>query len=115
MRYFTISKILMVGSAIWIIVMGFLATVHINNVELFGYKIARFDLIIIGFFYIFIPFSVKPGMWARFWAIGIAVISVLNIISFISTGNDFLQYWTYVNIVPHILLTLGAILWIIQG
>lgn len=116
MKIFSISKILMVAGALWIIIFSILAASKVNDSTLFGWKSSGFGLILIGFFYILIPFSIKPGMWSRIWAIVIAFFSILIVVGFfVGAGTNYGDVWTYLNPLPHILIALGATLWIIQG
>lgn len=115
-KQFTISKILMAIGAIWIIVYGILVAAKVIDNKIYGWNASWQILVLIGIFYILIPFSTMPGWWSRIWAILLAVLSILIIIGFfVGEGVDYKSAWTYLNPIPHIIMAIGAILWIFQG
>lgn len=112
----TISRSLMSIGALWIIIYGVLVANGIINTIVAGWYTSGTMLILIGLFYILLPFSTKPGWWSRSWAILLAVVSVFTVFSFfVGKHVDLQSIWTYIEALPHLLMTAGAILWIIQS
>lgn len=115
-KQLTISKILMAIGAIWIIVYGVLVASKVIDNRIYGWNASWQILILIGAFYILVPFSVMPGWWSRIWAILLAALSLVIVIGFfVGEGVDYKLVWTYLNPLPHILMAVGSIFWILQG
>lgn len=116
LKLLTLPKILMLIGATWIIIFSLLYINNIINYNFYGWKESGATLIFLGIFYILIPFSIKPGLWSKLWALMIAFISILTIIGiFLGKNVDYKAIWTYVNALPHIIMTLGAVSWIFNS
>lgn len=115
-KAFTISRILMLVGALWIIIYGILTASNVINNNFYGWNTSWQGLVLIGLIYILLPFSTKPGWWSRIWGIFLAIISLIVVIgSFVGKNVDFQSAWTYLNTLPHLLIAIGSIFWIIQG
>lgn len=115
-KQFTISKILMAIGALWIIVYGILVASKVIDNKIYGWMASWQILVLIGLFYILIPFSTMPGWWSRIWAIFLTALSLVIVIGFfVGEGVDYKNVWTYLNPLPHILMAIGSIFWILQG
>ncbi|WP_375317919.1 hypothetical protein [Spiroplasma endosymbiont of Virgichneumon dumeticola] len=115
-KLLTLPKILMLIGSAWIIIFSLLYISKVTTYNFYGWKENGATLILLGIMYIIIPFSVKPGLWSKLWALVIAFISILIVIGiFVGTGVDYRSPWTYVNDLPHIIMALGAVLWIFNS
>ncbi|MGL5268491.1 MAG: hypothetical protein ACRC8P_01830 [Spiroplasma sp.] len=115
-KQLTTSRALMSVGALWIIIYGILVGIKLTDNVIFGWYTSGPTLILIGLFYILIPFSTKPGLWSRTWAIFLTLISIIMVIGFFINKNpNYQSIWTYLEPMPHILMSIGAILWIIQS
>lgn len=115
-KQFTIAKILMAIGALWIIIYGILVATKVINNKIYGWTASWQILVLIGLFYILIPSSTMPGWWSRIWAILLAALSLIIVIGFfVGKGVNYQDVWTYLNPLPHILMAIGAIFWILQG
>lgn len=115
-KQFTISKILMATGALWIIIYGILVATKVIENKIYDWSASWQVLVLIGLFYILVPFSTIPGWWSRIWAIFLTSLSLIIVIGFfVGQGVNYQSIWTYLNPMPHIIMAIGAIFWIIQG
>lgn len=115
-KLLTLPKILMLIGSVWIIIFSLLYATKVTTYNFYGWKENGATLILLGIMYIIIPFSVKPGLWSKLWALVIAFISILIVIGlFVGSNVDYKATWTYINALPHIIIALGAILWIFNS
>lgn len=115
-KLLTLPKILMLIGAIWIIIFSLLYATGVINYNFYGWSETGGTLIIIGIIYILIPFSVKPGLWSRLWAFLISLLSLVIVIGlFVGKNVDYKTAWTYINALPHIIMALGAVLWVFNS
>lgn len=115
-KQLTISKILMAIGAIWIIIYGILVAAKVIDNRIYGWNASWQVLILIGVFWILVPFSTMPGWWSRIWAILLTALSLIIVIGFfVGEGVDYKSVWTYLNPLPHIVMAVGSIFWILQG
>ncbi len=116
LKLLTLPKILMLVGAAWIIIFSLLYATGVIKYNFYGWNENGFGLIVFGIIYILIPFSVKPGWWAKLWAIFISLLSLIIVIGlFVGKDVDYKSAWTYVNALPHIIMALGSILWIFNS
>jgi len=114
LKLLTLPKILMLIGAAWIIIFNLLyATNVISNYNFYGWKENGIGLVFTGITYILIPFSVKSGTWSKIWALLITALSIMIMIGLLVGSNvDYKAVLTYINILPHIIMAIGALLWI---
>ncbi|BDT04569.1 MULTISPECIES: hypothetical protein [Spiroplasma] len=116
LKLLTLPKILMLIGAVWIIVFSLLYAAGVITYSFYGWNENGATLVIIGIIYILIPFSVKPGLWSRLWALFISFLSVIIVIGlFVGKDVDYKSTWTYINALPHIIMAFGSILWIFNS
>lgn len=115
-RELTISRTLMAAGALWIIIYGLLVANGIIHTYVNKWYVSGINLILIGLFYILIPFSTKPGWWSRSWAIFLTAISLITLlVLFFGKNLDYQSIWTYFQALPYLLMAAGSILWVIQA
>lgn len=115
-KLLTLPKILMLIGAIWIIVFSLLYATKVITYNFYGWNEHWPTLIIISIIYILIPFSVKPGLWSKLWALFISLLSVIMVIGlFVGKNVDYQSVWPYVNALPHIIMAFGSLLWIFNS
>lgn len=112
----TVGKILIIIGGIWILIYGILSAANAYKPEHYGWILDWKIMITLGILYVIAPYSVKPDIWTRIWAIAVCTLSVLAIVyCFTRSGLDYNLVWTYLNPLPHFIIVIGTVFWFIQG
>lgn len=114
----TLEKILILIGAVLFSFFGLLYSINFISYNFFGLQESGFWLILIGIMYILATFSTKvvPGIWVKIWSILFIIISTVIILGlFIGKNVDYGNPWLYISIIPHIILILGSVIWILKS
>ncbi|WP_342276284.1 hypothetical protein [Spiroplasma endosymbiont of Nebria brevicollis] len=114
----TLEKILILIGAVLFSFFGLLYSINFINYNFFGLQESGVWFILIGIMYILATFSTKvsPGIWVKVWSILFIIISTIILLGlFIGKNVNYGYPWLYISIIPHIILILGSVMWILKS
>ncbi|MDQ7983204.1 MAG: hypothetical protein REH79_03270 [Spiroplasma sp.] len=112
----TVGKILIILGGLWIIIYSILSAANVYKPDHYGWLLSWQIMLVMGIIYFITPYSVKPDIWTRLWAIAICALSVYIIVyCFTRPELDYNLVWTYLNPLPHFVVVIGTVFWFIQG